>query len=560
MFEFKSKNYYYLLYLYYQILKDLGIFDKKLIITERKIDNLKEKINELFERNPTLNKYKYYDMFMIRNGEKNLETFLENIEIYFLIHIYIYLYSITSKNNYKELFKNNLILYKNNTTPKLISSIVNLYKKIYEESYSHTDIISKIYLFILLSKTTSDKTELTNYFNFIFSNMIIVLSNIKNISISIKYLFLVNNNYDTFLQIFKAVYPNPANIDIQYDLDEPLLLLPKGATREKSEKKQIFKFVQKEKKLLNHRITKDYYYKLIDIRAENKQVSNVNFTNLKIRLMEYIESYLIYYYENSLYINLNKSQKTLLQQILMKIIFMLKEENYDTPEFINSFNFLLANKYTINILLYTFINIIYSFYKNKKLSNSLDKVINDEIINIYKEYKREDFDEKPLLNTNDPSLNPKDREFLVEINRVTTEDRHFRVNISEHLSRLTLDNKLILFIQLLKSLYKIGKLRNKKIYDYFNLFIDDIDNIKIQKEKKPLTYLISTRKKLSTAAINRYPAISERLRTFQLESSTSESKSSSKKSSTRSSTRSSNESSSDTSTWTSGRSSGRSSQ
>ena len=560
MFEFKSKNYYYLLYLYYQILQDLGIFDKKLIITERKIDNLKEKINELFERNPTLNKYKYYDMFMIRNGEKKLETSLENIDMYFLIHIYIYMYSITSKNNYNELFKNNLILYKNNTTPKLISSIVNLYKKIYEESYSHTDIISKIYLFILLSKTTSDKTELTNYFNFIFSNMIIVLSNIKNISISIKYLFLVNNNYDTFLQIFKAVYPNPANIDIQYDLDEPLLLLPKGATREKSEKKQIFKFVQKEKKLLNHRITKDYYYKLIDNRAENKQVSNVNFTNLKIRLIEYIESYLIYYYENSLYISLNKSQKTLLQQMLMKIIFMLKEENYDTPEFINSFNFLLANKYTINILLYTFINIIYSFYKNKKLSNSLDKVMNDEINNIYKEYNREDFDEKPLLNTNDPSLNPKDREFLIEINRVTTEDRHFRVNISEHLSRLTLDNKLILFIQLLKSLYKIGKLRNKKIYDYFNLFIDDIDNIKIQKEKKPLTYLISTKKKLSTAAINRYPAISERLRTFQLESSTSESKSSSKKSSTRSSTRSSNESSSDTSTWTSGRSSGRSSQ
>ena len=34
-----------------------------------------------------------------------------------------------------------------------------------------------------------------------------------------------NVSYDIFLQLFKAVYPNPSSIDIQYDLDKPLLLL-----------------------------------------------------------------------------------------------------------------------------------------------------------------------------------------------------------------------------------------------------------------------------------------------------------------------------------------------
>ena len=95
MFEFKSKNYYYLLYLYYQILKDLGIFDKKLIITERKIDNLKEKINELFERNQTLNKKKYTDLFMMKNAKKTLKESMANIDIYynhFLNRLNTYIY------------------------------------------------------------------------------------------------------------------------------------------------------------------------------------------------------------------------------------------------------------------------------------------------------------------------------------------------------------------------------------------------------------------------------------------------------------------------------------
>ena len=69
MFEFKSNNYYYLLYLYFQILKDLDLFDKKLIKTKRKIENLKEKINELFEKNPTLDKNKYNDMFVLKNAK-----------------------------------------------------------------------------------------------------------------------------------------------------------------------------------------------------------------------------------------------------------------------------------------------------------------------------------------------------------------------------------------------------------------------------------------------------------------------------------------------------------
>ena len=88
------------------------------------------------------------------------------------------------------------------------------------------------------------------------------------------------------------------------------------------------------------------------------------------------------------------------------------------------------------------------------------------------------------------------------------------MDIYDIIPELSFDNKIILFIQLLKSLYKKKLLTNKDLYNYYKLFKFQRFNIEKQKEKKPLTYSVSKTKKLSTAAVNRYPAISERLKSF----------------------------------------------
>lgn len=141
--------------------------------------------------------------------------------------------------------------------------------------------------------------------------------------------------------------------------------------------------------------------------------------------------------------------------MLMKIIFMLKEENYDTPEFRNSFNFLWANKYTINPILYTVINIIYSYYKNKIVNSKLDEKITADIYEIYDKYMNEDLDEKKLFNTSAETLKTENREFLNDLDRLRREEEHrYEMDIYDIIPELSFDNKIILFIQLLKSLYK----------------------------------------------------------------------------------------------------------
>ena len=117
----------------------------------------------LIERRPTLDKNKYYDMFMIKNAKKILKESLENIDIYYLSHIYIYLYSIISKYNYDTLIDNiykMLILYKNNSKSKVIKGILYLYI----DDLKDDESLSKLYLFILLSQTTDNKDDLTKYF------------------------------------------------------------------------------------------------------------------------------------------------------------------------------------------------------------------------------------------------------------------------------------------------------------------------------------------------------------------------------------------------------------
>jgi hypothetical protein len=223
---------------------------------------------------------------------------------------------------------------------------------------------------------------------------------------------------------------------------------------------------------------------------------------------------------------------------------MLKEENYDTPEFRNSFKFLLSNKYTINIILYSIINIVYSFYKNKKITSDFNTDLTEEIHEIYNEYGDEGLDEKPLYNTNDTSLTDEDREFLVELNRLRRdEDFFYTMDLEKVIKDLSINNKIILYIQLLKNLYKIKLITNENLYKYYLKFKPNKINIYSQKEKEPLTYSLYKYKRLSTAAINRYPAISERLRLHQFKFSTSDSTKSSTKSSTRSSTKSSTRSS-----------------
>ena len=524
MFEFKSKNYYYLLYLYYQILKDLGIFDKKLIITERKIENLKEKINELFERNQTLNKKKYTDLFMMKNAKKTLKESMANIDIYYLLHIFIYLYkcmySTDSKSDYNKILDIATgYLYMNNKKD-LINQIIT----IYGHNFKDDETLSKLYLFIFLSKTADNKDELTKYFNFVFNNLITILRSFKNLVVSIKYLFIINYNYDTFLQIFKAIYPNPGNMKITYDLTERISTISRSINKEETEKQVIFDFLFKDG-LSNIFVSEQTYKEIIINRLLNQSTKEVYLPPyllmMKRILLLYMETYLFNYYDNSLYLTLNKSQKSLVKQILMRIDFMLKEENYDTPEFINSFNFLLSNKYTINPILYTVINIVYSYYKNKETNTEFNDNITKELYDIYYKYSDKDLHEKNLFDTSVQTLTYEDREFLVQINRSMR-----GADYLHEIRKLSFDNKIILFIQLLKSLYKKELLTNKDLYNYYSLFKSQRFNIKKQKEKKPLTYSVSKTKKLSTAAVNRYPAISERLKSFPMSPSKSPPKSS----------------------------------
>jgi len=520
MFEFETNNYYYLLYLYYQILKDLGLFDNKLITTDRKIENLKDKINELIEKNPRIKVKKYYDMFTSKNAKKILQDSLKSIDIYFIIHIYIYVFKcindIESKHDYNTLINQ---VYKN-------IFLVNINKKnliedsidFYTEELEDTETLSKLYLFIFLYQTTDNKDELIKYFNFIFNKMIKDLRGIKNVSISIKYLFIINHNYDTFLQIFKAIYPNPGNMKITYDLTTTVSTITKSISREETEKQVIFNFLEKEI-LDQDYVDEDLYKEFIKDRTKNQSKNDVYLPNrfkmLKEKLLFFMENYLFYYYDNSLYLTLNKSQKSLIKQMATRIIFMLKEENYDTPEFRNSFNFLLSNKYTINPILYTIINIVYSYYKNKTIDSKVDEKITDEIYEIYEKHKDEDLDEKSLFNTSTETLKTENREFLYDLDRLRREEEHrYEMDIYDVIPELSFDSKIILFIQLLKSLYKQELIKNKDLYKYYSLFKSQILNIKKQQERKTFTYSVSKTKKLSTAAINRYPAISERLKSF----------------------------------------------
>ncbi len=520
MFEFETNNYYYLLYLYFQILKDLDLFDKKLITTERKIENLKEKINELFEKNPRIKTKKYTDLFITKNAKRILKDSLKSIDIYFVIHIYMYLFKcindIESKHDYTTLINQvykNIFLFNINKKTLIEDSI-----DFYTEELEDTETLSKIYLFIFLYQTTDNKDELTKYFNFVFNKMIKDLKGIKNPSVSIKYLFIINHNYNTFLQIFKAVYPNPGNMKITYDLSERISKIDTSISKEETEKKIIFNFLEKEG-LFDDYVNEDLYKEFIKDAAKNQSKNDVYLPNrfkmLKEKLLFFMETYLFNYYDNSLYLTLNKSQKSLIKQMLMKIIFMLKEENYDTPEFRNSFYFLLANKYTINPILYTVINIVYSYYKNKIVNSKLDEKITDDIYEIYDKHMNEDLDEKKLFNTSAETLKTENREFLHDLDRLRREEEHrYEMDIYDIIPELSFDNKIILFIQLLKSLYKKELLTNKDLYNYYKLFKFQRFNIEKQKEKKPLTYSVSKTKKLSTAAINRYPGISERLKSF----------------------------------------------
>ena len=520
MFEFKSNNYYYLLYLYFQILKDLDLFDKKLIKTKRKIENLKEKINELFEKNPTLDKNKYNDMFVLKNAKTILKTSLKLIHIYFIIHIYIYIYKCIidteEKHNYNILITDvyeNLFLL-NRDKNSMIFEIIG----IYIDQIKDNQTLSKLYLFIFLYQTSNNKHELTKYFNFVFNKMIKDIKGIKNPSVSIKYLFIINNNYDIFLQLFKAICPNPGNMKITYDIKNSISPISKSMNYEEEEKQVIFEFLEKVFPLYN--LNKELYENFITdkskIRTKTITYLSRDLAKLKNYIFFYLDTFLLDYYENSSYLTLNRTQKSLVKQMLIRILFMLNKENYDTTEFRESFNFLLSNKYRINPILYTILNYVYSYYKNSNIKSNISTLLTKALYTIYEKYSEKDLNEKSLFDTTDKSLIDEDREFLEELNRLRQQEIIYKINIKKTINDLSLDNKIILFIQLLKNLYKKGLINNKDLYDFYLTLKINKDQLKKVKDerrktKKPLSYTVFKTKKLSTAAINRYPAISERL-------------------------------------------------
>lgn len=207
----------------------------------------------------------------VKNAKKILRTSLKLIHIYFIIHIYIYkcIIDTEEKHNYNILITDvyeNLFLL-NIDKNSMIFEIIG----IYVEQIKDYQILSKLYLFIFLYQTSNNKHELTKYFNFVFNKMI---KGIKNLSVSIKYLFIIIHFYKYVKQyiLIQEIWK------ITYDLSERILTISRSINKEETEKQLIFDFLEKES-LDGDYVDEDLYKEFIKEAAKNQSKNDVYLPN-----------------------------------------------------------------------------------------------------------------------------------------------------------------------------------------------------------------------------------------------------------------------------------------
>jgi len=202
----------------------------------------------------------------------------------------------------------------------------------------------------------------------------------------------------------------------------------------------IFLFVKLFRAFLPNDITiKRYYFKKFNLKDVSYELYEK-----KLFLYKYINIYLIDYSKNPEYYFLDNEDVELLNDKLEVVnIFLKNINNVNNDLYQKLYNFLKDNRNSINILLYDLIRLINSYIMlpeeegiNKKVLDNIYQILSDICNNVFYKY-RIDY---PNLIINDIS------------------------NKSEF------NDIALLVIQLLKNLYKLNKITNEKLFEYYMLF------------------------------------------------------------------------------------------